>query len=168
MKTRDTLALSFRTIRSNKLRTGITVTIIAFGIMALVGINTAIDAMKQKFTESFSAMGANGFTMRYKPSQARGGFGRSRVQKEKRGQLKTKKSNLDQPVTQREAEDFLTRFQYPAKVGLSLQGSTSAIVSKGDQKTNPTVRISGGNENYLDLNGYTTGYGTEPERARHT
>jgi putative ABC transport system permease protein len=42
------------------------VAIIAFGIMALVGINTAIDAMKQKFTESFSAMGANGFTIHYK------------------------------------------------------------------------------------------------------
>ena len=34
--------------------------------MALVGINTAIDAMKQKFTESFSAMGANGFTIHFK------------------------------------------------------------------------------------------------------
>ena len=52
MRLRDILSLAFRTVRSNKLRTGITVAIIAFGIMALVGINTAIDAMKQKFTES--------------------------------------------------------------------------------------------------------------------
>jgi len=44
MKLLDTLALAFRTVKSNKLRTGITVSIIAFGIMALVGINTAIDA----------------------------------------------------------------------------------------------------------------------------
>jgi len=34
--------------------------------MALVGIITAIKAMNQKFTESFSTMGANGFTVRYK------------------------------------------------------------------------------------------------------
>ena len=66
MRLTDTLSLAFRTIRGNKLRTGLTVAIIAFGIMALVGINTAIDAMKQKFTESFSAMGANGFTIHYK------------------------------------------------------------------------------------------------------
>jgi putative ABC transport system permease protein len=154
MTIRDTLYLSFRTIRSNKLRTGITVAIIAFGIMALVGINTAIVAMKQKFTESFSAMGANGFTIRYKPAEQRGGFGRSRVQKEKRGLLKAKQSNEDKPFTKMQAEDFLQRFEYPAKVGLSFQGTNNAIVSVGDQKGNPNVRISGGNENYVELNGY--------------
>ena len=44
----------------------LTVAIIAFGIMALVGIITAIKAMNQKFTESFSTMGANAFTVRFK------------------------------------------------------------------------------------------------------
>ena len=38
----DNVSLSFRTIRSNKLRTGITVAIIALGIAALVGIRTAM------------------------------------------------------------------------------------------------------------------------------
>ena len=66
MKFADILALAFRTVRSNRLRTGLTVSIIAFGIMALVGIITAITAMNQKFTESFSTMGANGFTIRFK------------------------------------------------------------------------------------------------------
>jgi putative ABC transport system permease protein len=66
MNTGDILALAYRTVRSNKLRTGLTVAIIAFGIMALVGIITAIKAMNQKFSESFSTMGANGFTIRYK------------------------------------------------------------------------------------------------------
>ncbi|MGZ8537618.1 MAG: ABC transporter permease, partial [Flavisolibacter sp.] len=66
MKLSDVLSLSFRTIRSNKLRTGLTIAIIAFGIMALIGIITAIKAMNQKLTESFSTMGANGFTIRYK------------------------------------------------------------------------------------------------------
>ena len=92
MKIRDTLSVAFRTVRSNKLRTGITVAIIAFGIMALVGINTAIDAMKQKFTESFSSMGANGFTIRFK--ELRMGFngGNRDVKKEKKGQKKEKVS----------------------------------------------------------------------------
>jgi putative ABC transport system permease protein len=150
---RDTISLSFRTIRSNKLRTGITVAIIAFGIMALVGINTAIDAMKQKLTESFSAMGANGFTVRYQPAEQHG-RGRPRVQKEKRGMLKAKNSNLDKPFTKEQAETFLERFQYPAKVSVTLSGATDAVVSLGDKKTNPNVRIQGGNENYLELNGY--------------
>src|SRR5258707_2063413 len=121
MKNSDTLALAFRTVRSNKLRTGLTVAIIACGIMALVGINTAIDAMKQKFTESFSAMGANGFSIRYKASDRRGGdFERSELRKEKRGFRKVKKSNEDKPVTKIQAETFRDRIQYPAKIGLTL------------------------------------------------
>jgi putative ABC transport system permease protein len=56
MNTGDIFSLAYRTVRSNKLRTGLTVAIIAFGIMALVGIITAIKAMNQKFSESFSTM----------------------------------------------------------------------------------------------------------------
>ncbi|MCW3111013.1 MAG: hypothetical protein JWQ09_5519, partial [Segetibacter sp.] len=66
MKTADILALSYRTVKSNKLRTSITVAIIAFGIMALIGIITAIQAMNQSIKESFSTLGANAFTIRYK------------------------------------------------------------------------------------------------------
>jgi putative ABC transport system permease protein len=59
MKLADNLALAWRTVRANKLRTGITVAIIAFGIMALVGIITAIQAMNNSLRDSFSTMGAN-------------------------------------------------------------------------------------------------------------
>src|SRR4249919_2249463 len=102
MKLRDILSLAFRTVRSNKLRTGITVTIIAFGIMALVGINTAIDAMKQKFTESFASMGANGFTIHYKDFQ----FFQNdngEVTKEEKGAKKVKKSATKVPITKDQA-----------------------------------------------------------------
>ena len=69
MQTSDTLSLAFKTVKSNKLRTGITVAIIAFGIMALIGIITAIEAMNQSLTESFSTMGANAFSIRFKDKQ---------------------------------------------------------------------------------------------------
>ena len=59
----DSLRLAFQTVKSNKLRTGITVTIIALGIMALIGIVTATTAIKDKMRSSFSSMGANGFTI---------------------------------------------------------------------------------------------------------
>jgi len=92
----DVFSLAYRTVRSNKLRTGLTVAIIAFGIMALVGIITAITAMNQKLTESFSSMGANGFTIRFKERQIRfGGGGGSDLQLEKKGAKKEKKSNLN-------------------------------------------------------------------------
>jgi putative ABC transport system permease protein len=158
MKFFDTFLLAFRTVRGNRLRTGITVAIIAFGIMALVGIKTAIEAMKQKFTESFSSMGATGFTVRYKEPRFRFG-GNSDLQKEKKGQKREKKSNIGKPITKDQAEQFKSTFEFPAKVSLNLFGSRDAVVSMGSRKTNPTVRIYGGDENFVDQNGFTIASG---------
>lgn len=148
----DTISLSFRTIRSNKLRTGITVAIIALGIASLVGINTAIEAMTQKFTESFSAMGANGFSLRYRQMwRMQNNQG---AKKEKKGQKKEKQSNQNKPITKEQAEQFKQLFKFPSQVGLSIFGTNNATVNFENKKTNPTVRVSGGDDNYVDLNGY--------------
>ena len=86
MRFTDIFSLAFRTIRGNKVRTGLTVAIIAFGIMALIGIITAIKAMNQKFTESFSTMGANAFTIRYKERNIQfGGGNKKDITVSKRG-----------------------------------------------------------------------------------
>ena len=159
MKIIDTIALAFRTIKGNKLRTGITVAIIAFGIMALVGINTAIDAMTQKFTESFAAMGANGFTIHYREYRMRFGGDDSDTKKEKKGQRKEKKSNTGRPITKEQAEAFKSRFKFPAKISLTLSGTNNAIISLGDKKTSPNVRVFGGDENYIDFNGFSLAAG---------
>ncbi|HWB92941.1 MAG TPA: ABC transporter permease [Puia sp.] len=154
------MVLAFRTVRSNALRTGITIAIIAFGIMALVGINTAIEAMKQKFTESFSAMGVNGFTIHNKKWF---NFNNGEVKSHRKG-LKEKKSNSNSPITKLQAETFLARFQYPAMVSLNISGASDAVVSEGNRKTNPNVRVIGGDENYLELNGYTLATGRNLNR----
>ena len=88
----DVFSLAYRTVRSNKLRTGLTVSIIAFGIMALIGIITAIKAMNQKFSESFSTMGANAFTIRFKERNFRfGGNDNNDIKLSKKGKTKRKK-----------------------------------------------------------------------------
>lgn len=156
MKFLDTLSLSYRTIRANRLRTGITVAIIALGIASLIGIRTAIEAMTQKFTESFSAMGANGFTIRFRPAwQIRSNSG---IKKEKKGR-KEKKSNQNKPITKQQAEAFKANYQFPAITSISVGGRGGAVVSANGKKTNPTVSIAGGDENYLDLNGYEIAVG---------
>ncbi|HNP00261.1 MAG TPA: ABC transporter permease, partial [Ferruginibacter sp.] len=78
MTIKDTFALSWRNISGNKLRTGITVAIIAFGIMALIGIITSIEAASHSLTTSFSTMGANSFSIRFKERNVRIGGGRQR------------------------------------------------------------------------------------------
>ena len=159
MTFRDTFSLAFRTVRSNRLRTGITVIIITLGITALVGINTAIVAIKQKFIESFSSMGATGFTIRYKEPRFRFGDGGSDLKKEKKGQKKEKKSNMGKPITKIQAEAFKANFAFPSKVCLFMFGENNAIISYEDRKSNPTVRVFGGDENFIEQNGFSMAYG---------
>lgn len=155
MKFTDIFNLSFRTIRSNKLRTGLTVSIIAFGIMALVGIITAIKAMNQKFSESFSTMGANAFTIRYKERNIRfGGGNNDDVKLSKKGKKKEKKSNLGKRITKEEAELFVKRYDFPSVKSISIFGNRNNIISHNDKKTSPNVMLFGGDENYLLLNGF--------------
>ncbi len=150
----DSFSLAFRTVRSNKLRTGLTIAIIAFGIMALVGIITAIKAMNQKFTESFSTMGANAFTIRYKERNIRFGGGGDDIKLSKKGKRKEKKSNLGKRITKDEAELFMRRYDFPSVKSLSIFGNRNNIASHEGRKTSPNVMMFGGDENYLYLNGF--------------
>jgi putative ABC transport system permease protein len=158
MTLRDTLSLAFRTVRGNKLRTGITVAIITLGITALIGINTAIVAIQQKFVESFSSMGATGFTIRFREPRWFGGRGDD-VKKETKGKKKEKKSNMGKPITRLQAETFKDNYEFPAAVCLFLFGKSDAIISRENKKTNPTVRVYGGDENFIDQNGFKLAYG---------
>lgn len=155
MKFRDIFSLAFRTIRSNKLRTGLTVAIIAFGIMALVGIITAIKAMNQKFKESFSTMGANAFTIRFKERSLRFGGNNKGIRLSKKGERKEKSSNLDKMITKDEAELFITRFDFPSTKSISIFGNRNNIASYEARKTTPNIMLFGGDENYLLLNGFS-------------
>lgn len=155
MRFLDIFSMAFRSIRGNKLRTGLTVAIIAFGIMALVGIITAIKAMNQKFTESFSTMGANSFTIRFKERSLRfgGNSNREQIRLSKKGQRKEKKSSLGKMITKDEAELFVDRYEFPATKSISIFGNRNNIASYEARKTNPNIMLFGGDENYLLLNG---------------
>jgi len=163
MQFADIFSLAFRTIRGNRLRTGLTVAIIAFCIMALIGIITAIQAMNQKLTESFSTMGANGFTIRYKQRNIRfgqgGGNNNSEMKVTQKGQRKERTSNLDKKITIKQAELFVDSFQFPATIGIGISGGRNSIVSYETRKTSPNIFLLGGDENYLALNGFAVEVG---------
>jgi putative ABC transport system permease protein len=73
--------------------------------------------------------------------------------------LKEKKSSLGQIITYEQAKAFKDRYAFPAKVGLAARGATGIVVNNETKKTNPDVNVLGGDENYLDLNGYTIASG---------
>jgi putative ABC transport system permease protein len=155
MNTSDIFSLSYKTVTSNKLRTGITVTIIALGIMALIGIITAIKAMNQSLKENFSILGANAFSIRYKGLNVNIGGRRSRVTQTKRGEKKEKTSNVGKVITYEQARLFKQNYKFPSQVGIQLGGPARLIAKYENIETTPEVSITGGDENFLNINGYT-------------
>ena len=166
MKTGDSIALSYRTIKSNRLRTAITVIIIALGIMALIAIITAIQAINQSLTQSFSTMGANAFSIRFKERNIRFGGGPNRGDAKKLNRKEVVRASSEgKLITLDDARAFKERYSFPAKVGIALSGPSGVIVSNETKKTNPDIRLTGGDENYLALNGYELSAGRDFNEA---
>ena len=161
MTLQDSFVLAWRTVKSNKLRTGITVAIIAFGIMALIGIITAISAMNQSLKENFSFMGANAFSIRYKEMNARmGGPNQGEeFSKSKKGK-KEKKSNLDKVIRLEESTYFKEHYGFNrAQVSVYRRGNGNNEIHYKNKKTNPQIAMFGADENYLAVGGYTLATG---------
>jgi putative ABC transport system permease protein len=132
--------LAYRSVRTNKLRTGITVGIIALGIMALVGILTAIEGLKSSIYASFSGMGANTFQITNEILK----------NKSKGGDINI--TSVDErSISYRDAVDFKKRFSFPATVGISMGGTRTATVKHGTRKTNPNIQVMGVDENYTNI-----------------
>lgn len=155
----DSLELSWKNVKSNKLRTAITVIIMALGIFALILIITAIKAASNSLTSSFSTMGSNAFSIRYKDRNF--GFGgRKSSGVQKKSARTERNSKIGLVITWDEARMFKERYHFPgAKVGIALRGPAGIVVNTGSKKTNPDVNIYGGDENYLEINGYTLKFG---------
>jgi putative ABC transport system permease protein len=160
MTYKDSFTLSWKNVKGNKLRTAITITIMALGIFALILIITAIKAASLGLTTSFSSMGANAFSIRYKERNINfGGGNNSSTKKTKAGKVE-KKSSSGIPISFDEAREFKERYAFPGtKVGIGLRGANGVVANIGSKKTNPDVNITGGDENYLELNGYKILYG---------
>src|ERR1700744_4291189 len=72
---KENISFALQSIGGNRLRTSLTALIIAIGITALVGILTAIEGIRQFTNDTFSAMGANSFTIRNRGTGIRFGGG---------------------------------------------------------------------------------------------
>lgn len=137
----ENMKIAVNSIKANKLRAFLTMLIIFFGITALVGISSAIDAMKGSINSNFTSMGANSFTIRNKETSVRIG---------RRG----KKSKRYQSITYKEAIRFKNEFTFPASTAVSTMASFNARLKFGTEKTNPNIQVFGGDENYLETSGY--------------
>jgi putative ABC transport system permease protein len=136
MTYKENVRLALESIKSNRLRTMLTALIIALGLMALVGILTTINAIKQSMTNAFSSMGANSFTIRNRGTGIRIGGGGKRPKPFK-------------SIRYEDAVAFKERLQTPATVSISVFASGGSTVKYGQEKTNPNTNIQGIDENGL-------------------
>src|ERR1043165_3058910 len=120
--------------------------IIAIGIMALVGIFTAIDAIKNGINNNFTDMGANTFTIR------NGDYG---VRVRKRG----RNAKRFESITYKEAIRFKNEFDMPALTSISTMASQTSRLKYEGEKTNPNIQVFGTDENYLTTAGYELAQG---------
>lgn len=137
----ENIYIALRAIKGQLLRTSLTVMIIAIGITALVGILTAIDAIKQSINSNFTSMGANTFTIRNKGQNVRIGRGG--------GKPKTYRS-----ISYAEAVRFKDIYSKVSTTSVSGLATFSATVKHGSEKSNPNISIFGADENYLLTMGY--------------
>jgi len=142
----ENIQIALRSITSQLLRTILTILIIAIGIMALVGILTAIDSIKSSINSNFTDMGANTFTVRNREMSIHIG---------RRG----KKAKRYPAITYAQSSQFKQEFQYGAAVSLSTFASQAATLKFKSNKSNPNVQILGTDESYLATSGYELGSG---------
>lgn len=136
----ENIRISLESIRSHMLRTILTITIISFGIMALVGILTAIESIKYFLNENFTQMGANTFTIRNREMRVQIG-GRSNDPKQ------------FEAIRFEQAMEFKERYEFPASVSVSTFATHTATLKYKSEKTNPNIAVVGSDENYIITSG---------------
>ncbi len=144
----ENIKIAFDSVRSQVLRTILTSLIIAIGIMALVGILTSIDALKESLTGQFALLGANTYSISNTSGLQIGRRGRS--------------AKYYDAINFRQAKEFKDESVINGKIC-----SLNAIVSSSSQlktekyKSDPNVTVFASDENYL----ITAGYEIEDGRA---
>lgn len=136
----EIVAMALQNIRANLLRSVLTLLIIALGIMALVGILTAIDAIAFSLNDNFSGLGANSFTIERKWGEVKSSRGGRR-------------QKVGEPIDYRQAMEFKERFNFPASVSVSFQGTSLGTAKFGEVETNPNVAFWGVDEQYFEVKG---------------
>lgn len=138
---RENIRISLKAISSQKLRTALTMAIISIGILSLVGTLTAIDAIQNSLNSNFTRMGANTFTIRNKNMTVRIGN-------------QGKGPKVYRQITFAQAIRFGKEYDFPAFPSVSTMASGAATIKFASKKTNPNIRVFGGDGNYLTTSGY--------------
>ena len=138
---KENIKIAFGSIKSQLLRTILTVLIIAIGIMALVGILSGVSALENTISSDFSSMGANTFNLQRYEFNTQRQSGRER-------------QKINPVISYRQVKDFEDTYNFPfTKTSVSFTGTRAAEIKYDNEKTDPEVTVLGANENFIQNSG---------------
>ena len=145
---RVNVLIAINSIKTQLLRTILTVVIIGIGIWALVGILSSVEAMENSISGNFATMGSNTFNIqRYDFNVQRRGGEREKV---------------NPIISYQNIREFIDIYEFPTtQTSISFRGTSGAEVKFESNKTDPEVQVLGINEYYLENTG------TEIESGRN-
>jgi len=139
---KENVKIALGSIRTQLLRTILTIIIITIGITALVGILTVVAAFENNLNSTFASMGSNTFNINQYKTQLRGNGGINKIEK------------INPIITYPEAKAFKEKYSYPlTQTSLSFIATSSAEVKFENQKTDPEISVLGIDEYFLANSG---------------
>ncbi len=145
----ENILIAFDAIKTQKIRALITLLIIAFGIMALVGTLTVVKGIDNNFSASLQSLGSNKFTFRRYENNFLKGRRHPRSRKK-----------INPRIDYRDAVNFKKRFKEPqAIVALSFGAGRNIDVKSLEKKSDPKYTIMGVDENFLPVNAFEISQG---------
>ena len=141
---KENLLIALGSIKTQLLRTILTVLIIAIGITALVCILTVVAALENTISNNFVSMGSNTFNIEQYDISER--IGRRNEHK------------IDNPIiSYPEATAFKQKYNYPlTNTSLSFTATSNAEVRFESKKTDPEITAVGVDEYFLPNSGLET------------
>lgn len=136
---RENIKIALGSIKTQLLRTILTVMIIAIGITALVSILTVVSALENTISSDFSSMGSNTFRVNQYEMQVRMG-----------GRRGSEREKINPIISYPEAADFKNNYQYPfTNTSLSFTATSNAEVKFDSKKTDPEVSVLGVDQQFM-------------------
>ena len=138
---KENTRIALDSIKSQVLRTSLTVFIIALGITALVGILTVVSALQNTILSDFASMGANTFSI-------------SRYDFSAEINQNDVEQKVNPIISYPEARAFQDKYTYPfTTTSLSFTAASGVEVKYQGEKTDPEINIIGVDENFCPNKG---------------
>jgi putative ABC transport system permease protein len=133
---KENFNVSLKSIKTTRLRSTLTIMIIAIGITSLIGILTATDSLKALMKDNFGRMGANSFAIRSQYSETLSATRRARVINRRN-------------ITYTQTQDFVENYGVPSVVTVYANAVDNATIKYGSAKTNPVFTVRAVDDKYV-------------------